>query len=535
MTGEPPAPLDVRLALAAMAAWATVAAVLLAPPGLVWALLAGQGLLGGGAAVIALRTRRPGPGNRTAAGPTADGRLRALAPTVAAVALLACGLGSAAAIRAHHVHSSPIAGLIGQQATVELTATADAVPIGGAGPDRVLITATVTAVRSGPDRISSPAPVTVFAPADGWGEVLIGERLRGRAAVQAPDRADLTAAVLQMRGPPSHREPGPAVWRISGGLRDGLSARAERVLAPAEAALLPGLVLGDTSGMDEGAKERFAIAGLTHLTAVSGTHFALVCAAAAALARSLGPKGRAAVTVVVTVGFVIVVRPAPSVLRAALMGLIAVYALVSGRRRQALPALAAAVLGLLIVRPAWATAPGFVMSVAATAALVVIAPTWADRLQRWGAPRPVAEAVAVAAAAQVAVVPVLATISGYLGAAAVPANLVAIPALAPALLLGLAALLLGPWWPAAADLMVRTAGPALWWLSAVARWASGLPGADLAVPVGGVGVLLVLGGIAAAVLWMSSATVRGMTVAVLIGCAAVWPVLQWVVPRGSGG
>src|SRR5699024_11686903 len=92
------------------------------------------------------------------------------------------------------------------------------------------------------------------------------------------------------------------------------SARAERGLAPAEAALLPGLVLGDTSGMDEGAKERFAIAGLTHLTAVSGTHFALVCAAAAALARSLGPKGRAAVTVVVTVGFVIVVSPAPSVL-----------------------------------------------------------------------------------------------------------------------------------------------------------------------------------------------------------------------------
>src|SRR5699024_8973334 len=139
---------------------------------------------------------------------------------------------------------------------------AGAAPRAGAG-GRVLITATVTAVRSGPDRISSPAPVTVFAPADGWGEVLIGERLRGRAAVQAPDRADLTAAVLQMRGPPSHREPGPAVWRISGGLRDGLSARAERVLAPAEAALLPGLVLGDTSGMDEGAKERFAIAGLT--------------------------------------------------------------------------------------------------------------------------------------------------------------------------------------------------------------------------------------------------------------------------------
>lgn len=530
MNQASPAPLDVRLALAAVGAWGTVAVVLLAPPAPVWALLTGQALLGGAALVIALRGRRA-PGRTGAAAGALGMRLPAAAPTVAAVVLLACGLGSATAIRAHQVHTSPIAELIGQQATVELIATADAVPIGGTGPDRVLISATVTAVRTGSEWASSRTPVTVFAPADGWGTVGIGERLRGRATVKAPDRADLTAAVLQMRGPPFDRAPGPAVWRVSGGLREGLTDRARRVLAPPEAALLPGLVLGDTAGMDAQAKERFAIAGLTHLTAVSGTHFALVCAAAAALARALGPKGRAVVTVLVTIGFVIVVRPAPSVLRAALMGLIAVYALISGRRRQALPALSAAVIVLLIVVPAWATAPGFVMSVAATAALVVIAPTWADRLQRWGMPRPVAEAIAVAAAAQIAVVPMMATISGYLGVAAVPANLAAIPALAPALLLGLAALLVGPWWPGAADLLIRLSGPALWWLSAVARWASGLPGADLAVPVGGAGALLVLAGIAAAVLWMSSAVIRGLTAVALAGFAAVWLPLLWLGPR----
>ena len=87
----------------------------------------------------------------------------------------------------------------------------------------------------------------------------------------------------------------------------------------------------------------------------------------------------------------------------------------------------------------------------------------------------------------------------------------------------------------AADLLIRMAGPALWWLSAVARWATGLPGADLAVPVGGAGALLVLTGIAGSALWMSSSAVRSMAAVALAGFAAVWLPLLWLGPRGPGG
>ena len=52
------------------------------------------------------------------------------------------------------------------------------------------------------------------------------------------------------------------------------------------------------------------------------------------------------------VGFVILVRPSPSVLRAAVMGGIGLLALASGRPRSALPALGAAVLGLVLIAPA---------------------------------------------------------------------------------------------------------------------------------------------------------------------------------------
>src|SRR6185312_13442931 len=98
-------------------------------------------------------------------------------------------------------------------------------------------------------------------------------------------------------------------------------------------------------------------------------------------------------------GFVVVARPSPSVLRAAVMACIALGGLARGRPRRALPALAAAVVGLLLWDPALAQDAGFAMSVLATAAILLIAPGWSAALRRRHLPGGLAEAVAVAAAA----------------------------------------------------------------------------------------------------------------------------------------
>ena len=78
--------------------------------------------------------------------------------------------------------------------------------------------------------------------------------------------------------------------------------------------------------------------------------------------------------------FVIVVQPSASVLRAAVMGAITLLAVVSHRRRQAIPVLSTAVIALMIAAPELAVDVGFALSVSATAALVVIAPVWSRRL-----------------------------------------------------------------------------------------------------------------------------------------------------------
>src|SRR6185295_1990211 len=146
--------------------------------------------------------------------------------------------------------------------------------------------------------------------------------------------------------------------------------------------------LGDTSRLDPLLAEDFRATGLTHLVAVSGANVAIVIGLVLFAARwcRAGPWLAAAVAGAALVGFVILVRPSPSVVRAAAMGAVALLALASGRARVATAALAAAVVAGLLVDPALAVDPGFVLSVVATGALVLWAPRWRDGLRARGVP-----------------------------------------------------------------------------------------------------------------------------------------------------
>ena len=173
-----------------------------------------------------------------------------------------------------------------------------------------------------------------------------------------------------------------------GDLRGGLRDAARAVLAEDPAGLLPGLVVGDTSGVSPGLADDFRTAGLTHLTAVSGTNVAIICGAVLLLARlaRAGPRTAAVLAALALVGFVVLARPSPSVLRAAVMGGVTVLALAVGRRRSVVPALCAAVIVLLLVDPGLATDPGFALSVLATGALVLLAPGMVARWRARGVP-----------------------------------------------------------------------------------------------------------------------------------------------------
>ncbi|WFE94307.1 ComEC/Rec2 family competence protein [Micromonospora sp. WMMD987] len=463
---------------------------------------------------------------------------------VAALLGVVCG-STATAARLHVRDAAPVRALVddGARVTADLVLRDDPRPVRGAPgrPATLLVTAESTAL-TGPDghRLRVSARLLVLATDPAWRGLLPGQRLTAQGRLASPRGGDLTAGVLTVTGPPVRHGPPPWLQRAAGTLRAGLHS-ACAPLPPEQGGLLPGLVVGDTSRLPATVEEDFRATGMTHLNAVSGANVAIVVGAVLLLARWVraGPRLAAVLCGLALIGFVVLVRPSPSVVRAATMGAIGLAALAVGRPRAALPALAAAVTVLLLLDPELAGDAGFALSVLATGGLLLLAPGWRDGLRRRGVPAGLAEAVAVPAAAQLACGPVVAGISGTVSLVAVPANLLVVPAIAPATVLGVAAAVVSPVWPAGAEFAAWLASWPVWWLVTVARVGARLPAGTLPWPGGVPGALLLAGATLGLLLAVRRPLVRRL---VAVGAAAVvlgvlpvrlvaggWPPDGWVV------
>jgi competence protein ComEC len=277
----------------------------------------------------------------------------------------------------------------------------------------------------------------------------------------------------------------------------------------------------------------FRATGMTHLTAISGANLAILGSAVLLLARwcRAGPRLAAALCAVALAGFVILARPSPSVLRAAAMGGLGLLALVSGRPRAAVPGLAASVVVLILVDPALAGDVGFALSAFATGGLLLIAPRWRDALRRRRVPAGLAEALAIPAAAEMACAPVIAAISGTVSLVAVPANLLAEPAVAPATVLGVAAASVSTVWPSAAGFLAWLGSWPARWLVGVARFGAAAPSAVVGWPGGTTGGLLLAAILLAGLLVARRPAVR-VVAAVCAVAAALGAVPVAVVAPG---
>ncbi|WP_422746240.1 ComEC/Rec2 family competence protein [Mycobacterium sp. WMMD1722] len=501
--------LDLRLVPAALTGWAVTAAGISWPRGA--AVLVLLGCLVGGAALACWVSGEP----------TVASAVRRVAGGVLAVAVLGVAFTTAVILRAEHVRDHPLTGRYGTTATVTVTPSDSPRYVGGG---RLMFRGVLGEL----DGSESFGRVVVFASASDFGQVGAGRPATFRAQVGRPARRDLTVAVLSATGEPS-LGPAPQVQRMAQSVRTGFAEAARGALPADQAAMLPALVLGDTSTVPGRTTDDFKAAGLTHLTAVSGANVTIVCGAVLLGAGVIGPRAAAVLAALVLAAFVIVVQPSASVLRAAVMGGVTLVAVLTHRRRQAIPALSASVLLLLIAAPELAVDAGFALSVTATAGLVVIAPVWSGRLVGRGWPKALADAVAVALAAQLVTAPLVAAISGTVSIVGVAANLAVAAVIPPITVIGTAAAALCPLWPAGAGLLIRFTGPQLWWLLRVAEWAASAPGAVLPVPAGWAGLAWVAAGGGGAVLLWRRRWARLIVAGVAVG------MLAWAVAGHVGG
>lgn len=291
-------PADLRLVPPALAAWVAAALAPDAPAG--WtagAVLAGLAVTG----VLLVRAA-------LAAAPGRRAGVRRRVNGVAAAAVLLCAAAGAGSAWLHGAdrHRGPVPGLAERYArvTVDLTVTSDprstrprvrGDALSSAG---LVLDADLTRVTSADGAVTTVrTPVLVFAASgagadertQAWRRLLPSTGLRVAGRLAPPAEGDgRYAALLRVEGsgPPRVVRPPTRLQRTAGDLRAGLREATEG-LPPDARALLPGLVVGDTSRIPPELHDAFTATDLSHLLAVSGSNLTIV------LALLIGPPGLA--------------------------------------------------------------------------------------------------------------------------------------------------------------------------------------------------------------------------------------------------
>lgn len=430
---------------------------------------------------------------------TPSGSLR-LAGAVCAVSTSGALLVSSAAWQAHA--RDPTVELVARGVTsvrVVAELLSDPAPVTGTwARGQHAVDVRIRSVEAAPTpstRGALPSSVRLLARGSGWAAFARGDLVEVRGVVDDSFRADPPwGGTLRADGPRLVSRPGG--WKaVVREVRSSLQRATEGLDAQARA-LVPGMAVGDDRLMGPELDEAMVRTSLTHLTAVSGAHVALMLATVLWVVPGRG-WWRAGAAVGTMMVLVAVVGPEPSVVRSVATASVSVVGLLSRRPGQAHAALLAVVLGVLLVDPWSARSFGFALSVLATWGVIGPAATWVARSRlvlredTWvgRVARGTLGVVAVPMAAQIAVAPVMVMLNPWLPTWGVLANVLVAPAVAPASLLGLAAACVAPWWPVGGHWLAVGAGVFTGWIAGVGTTLAEWPLAGLPWPGGGAGAV----------------------------------------------
>ncbi len=262
----------------------------------------------------------------------------------------------------------------------------------------------------------------------------------------------------------------------SGEIRARGESALGRGMPSREGALARGFVLGEDERVDPATTEDFRRSGLAHLLAVSGQNVTLLALLALPLLAALGMPLRTRLLWIL--GLIAVYVPlagaGPSIQRAGVMGALGLLATIAGRRASRFYALAITAVVLLAIDPGIAADVGWQLSFAAVLGILLLAAplrrALIARLGDGGWRRALADGAAMTIAATLATAPLIAFHFEAISTATLLANLLALPAVAPAMWLGMLVLAAGqvPGFPVEALNLVEA--PLLAYIAQVAAW-----------------------------------------------------------------
>jgi competence protein ComEC len=290
----------------------------------------------------------------------------------------------------------------------------------------------------------------------------------------------------------------------SGEIRTRAEAALGKGMAQREAALGRGFILGEDDEVDSGTKEDFRRSGLSHLLAVSGQNVALLGLLAMPFLAALGMSLRSRLLWVL--GLIVVYVPlagaGPSILRAGIMGGLSILATLAGRRTSRLYALVIAAGVLLAVEPGIAANIGWQLSFAAVLGILLLAASLRKaigaRFGYHGWRRPFVDGAAMTTAATLATAPLIAFHFEGISTTTLLANLLALPAVAPAMWLGMLVAAAGQVPGLPVELLNSVNALLLAYIAQIAEWCGRPSWAYLQVHLGIIGLFASYLGLAAA-------------------------------------
>jgi len=283
-----------------------------------------------------------------------------------------------------------------------------------------------------------------------------------------------------------------------------------RAVTPDSGALVAGLSIGADDALSPAMLNAFKVLSLTHLTAVSGTNCAIILGLVWWLLGRLR-IGRFVVlrwpkllfSALALFGYVLLVGPQPSVLRAGFMTIVVLSAKTLGRDSNAINALALSALMLLVIDPWMLFDYGFWLSFLACIGILVLAPkvaAWLTNRVGW-MPKWLALAMAVSFSAQLLCFAVLLMLQPGFSTYSVLANLLAEPFVVPVTVLGLMAVVAAAFSAGLAGFLSWVASLFAWFITQIAETLTRLPASTGYWPNGAFGVLLALVLSACGVMW----------------------------------
>jgi competence protein ComEC len=390
-------------------------------------------------------------------------------------------------------------------------------------------TARLLAFETRDEHFALRVPVRIISKS--WIEVLPGQMISSHGTVLSTQESRV-AALLIVDDTLEAITPASTWAQALGTIRTGL--RIHSGLGDA-GALIPGMVLGDTSKQTPEFKNQMKRAGLTHLVAVSGANFAIVSSFVLWCMQFLIRRNnyRILATAAALLCFIALVRPSPSVLRAAAMAAVLLSAQMTKRTTDSLPALGFAIAAVVIGDPWQSRDAGFALSVLATAGLLLLAPIIQARLP---AHQKLAGALAPPIAAMVFCSPILVALSGYLSPISIIANLLAAPFVAPITIVGFIAALVSPIAPFLTTGLLFVIRIPAGLIAAIARWGSDFPVLTIHNGVMGFVIVILLVGI----IWLFKKNWKRNTAVVVVVILSLtwlqrWPSGEWQIANCDVG